>query len=499
MAIQNFLSGGFYGSIGELTGRRWKNKRVVQRKFKPKNPRTEAQQAWRGTFARGNELAKIGQQVNFHAIQFESPIHTDWNQRVSIATDALKNGALPWEALPLAPVDFKTEHQIGECHLQSVSPDNTAQFVLTGTNLIAGKKYSAAVFIQSGERENDIIVGTGEADAADATLLTLRFDDVSGVFDELCYIKIASIDDDTVETVTLSAGILIQTSAESPYAFSPEIVSIELTTLTNLKIQVKLGEEPIESYDTFKNTSVLLYGFYWSKETAVNDDDLTETNRTAFSQSFAVARHSVAKSTAILSLNIESEIFQRIEKFALKADIEIHAENVKSETSAPTSETLYLSAQELPEYLQELPTFTEPFRLKCNANTPTIFDGEYYMTGETYAENDTSENGRMLFVSTEWDDSDVEDYDFTYLLLQNGQSYSGDDAYEFVMDNGLRYNESSTNFYIGVENQQIKDWHGYIEQVFWFYEARIAFAGYRVYTVPISSGGSADIYVNIYN
>lgn len=499
MAIQNFLSGGFYGSIGELTGRRWKNKRVVQRKFKPKNPRTEAQQAWRGTFARGNELAKIGQQVNFHAIQFESPIHTDWNQRVSIATDALKNGALPWEALPLAPVDFKTEHQIGECRLQSVSPDNTAQFVLTGTNLIAGKKYSAAVFIQSGERENDIIVGTGEADATDATLLTLRFDDISGVFDELCYIKIASIDDDTVETVTLSAGILIQTSAESPYIFSPEIVSIELTSLTNLKIQVKLGEEPIESYEPFQNTSVLLYGFYWSKETAVNDDDLTETNRTAFSQSFAVARHSVAKSTAILSLNIESELFQRIEKFALKADIEIHAENVKSETSAPTSETLYLSAQELPEYLQELPTFTEPFRLREQASVNVQSGGKWYMIGDVFATNDQTDAGKVLYMSTDYDDLDWEDSDVTFLENQSGQQWSGDDAYDLYQDNGLDFFETAQQIYFGIDNFAIKNWHGFFDFVYWHVSAKIAFAGYRTYNVPISSGGSADIYIYVFN
>lgn len=481
MAIQNFLSGGFYGSIGELTGRRWKNKRVVQRKFKPKNPQTPAQQAWRGTFSKGNELAKIGQQVNFHAPQFDSPIHTDWNQRVSIATDALKNGAFPWEALPLAPVDFKTEHQIGECRLQSVSPDNTAQFVLTGTDLIAGKKYSAAIFIQSGDRENQIIVGTGSADAADATLLTLRFDDVSGVSGEECYIKIASIDDTTAETVTLSAGLFLQQSAESPYVFSPEIVSIELTTLTNLKIQVKLGEQPIEDYDTFQNTSVLLYGFYWSKETAVNDDNLTESNRTAFSQSFAVARHSVAKSTAILSLNIESELFQRIEKFALKADIEIHAENVKSETSSPTSQTLYLSAQELPEYLQEIPPEVSFANLECNANTAVNVGGKWYMTGDVFASDDTSENGKVLYFPAEWDDYYYDDYDFTEITLQDGTVWDEDEAYEYWGDYGPTYLESQTQIGFGVDRNNIKSFKGSIDIIFELEGYKLAFAGYRVF------------------
>lgn len=499
MAIQNFLSGGFYGSIGELTGRRWKNKRIVQRKFKPKNPRTQAQQEWRGTFARGNELAKIGQQVNFHAIQFESPIHTEWNQRVSIATDALKNGAFPWEALPLAPVDFKTEHQIGECSLQSVSDDNTAQFMLTGDNLIAGKKYSAAIFIQSGERKNQIIVGTGSADAADATLLTLRFDDISGVSGEECYIKIASIDDDTAETVTLSAGLFLQQAAESPYIFSPEIVSIELTTLTNLKIQVKLGKEPIESYDTFKNTSVILYGFYWTKETAVNDDDLTETNRTAFSQSFAVARHTVAKSTAILSLNIESELFQRIEKFALKADIEIHAENVKSETSSPTSETLYLSAQDLPEYLQELPTFAEPFKLQCNANQNVREQLTWVMTGAIYAQGDTSENGRLIYIPDEFEDYDYDNVNLTQITLTNGTVYNGDDAEELFSEGGPFFAQTNTNLFFGVDGYDIKDWHGSITQIYFMDNLRIAFAGYRVYSPPEYDGYMPAIFCNFYN
>lgn len=371
--------------------------------------------------------------------------------------------------------------------------------MLTGDNLIAGKKYSAAIFIQSGERKNQIIVGTGETDAADATLLTLRFDDISGVSGEECYIKIASIDDDTAETVTLSAGIFLQQSAESPYIFSPEIVSIELTTLTNLKIQIKLGEQPIESYDAFKNTSILLYGFYWSKETAVNDDNLTESNRTAFSQSFAVARHTVAKSTAILSLNIESELFQRIEKFALKADIEIHAENIKSETSSPTSQTLNLMAQELPEYLQEIPPEVSFANLECNANTAVNVGGKWYMTGDVFASDDTSENGKVLYFPKEWTDYYYDDYDFTEITLQDGTVWDEDEAYEYWGDYGPTYLESQTQIGFGVDRNNIKSFKGFIDIMFELEGYKLAFAGYRVFKAKNYEENPDYTICNFYN
>ena len=51
MAIQNFLSGGYYGKLGETVGQRWKNKRTIRSYVIPRNPRTEKQQAKRVRFS----------------------------------------------------------------------------------------------------------------------------------------------------------------------------------------------------------------------------------------------------------------------------------------------------------------------------------------------------------------------------------------------------------------------------------------------------------------
>ena len=60
MAVQNFLSGGYYGKLGETVGQRWKNKRTIRTYVIPRNPRTEKQQANRGLFANAVTFAQIG-------------------------------------------------------------------------------------------------------------------------------------------------------------------------------------------------------------------------------------------------------------------------------------------------------------------------------------------------------------------------------------------------------------------------------------------------------
>lgn len=486
MAIQNFLSGGFYGSIGKLTGRRWKNKRVVQAKFKPANPKTPAQEAQRRLFTRGSALAKLAQQVNWKAPQFTNPIKTDWNQRQTVAINALKDGATEWEALPLAPKDFIPEHKIGTCTLEEITDDNVMKVLLEGTNLLPNKKYACAVFIQSGEKEGQIVIGSTSQPSTDALTASFRLPEADGIKGEECYIKIASIDDTETDTVTLSAGILLQQKTQTPYVFEPQLVSVEMDSDYTLKVKVKLGEEAIESYDAFTNINISLLDKAWTKVTAVTDDKLDTDNWTNVATSFTVSRTTVAKSTATVSFSIQNTNLWQYEKFAAKLDISFDANNVKGADSEKNTQNIRLTSQAFPEYLQENVSFADPQKLICKATTNSIINGEWLMSGTAQAINAQNDNGKLIWI-TQDSESYEEDYNnLTKVTLQSGKNLSGDELEEFIGDYGISSVIYGETMAWGISDQDIKDFEGTMEWQRQFTDGKMAFKGYRVCSIPLN-------------
>lgn len=489
MAIQNFLSGGFYGSIGALTGRRWKNKRVVQKKFKPANPRTPAQQAQRNLFTRGSALAKIAQQINWKAPQFENPIRTDWNQRQTVAINALKNGMMDWEALPLAPDNFKANHIIGTCSVSKINTDNTIEFLLQGTNLETSRNYACAIFIQTGARAGQIIVGVGQSSSTDATLFTARFEDNSGISGEECFIKIASYGDEEIDTVTLSAGIYLQQAGVSPYKFAPEIVSIAANGLQTIQIKVKIGEEELESYDPWQNINIRIYGKVWDKMTAVNEDILDEENARETEEVLDITRTTVAKTTATLTFNIDYATMVSVEKYDCKLDISFDAVNVKGVDSAENSEHIELLAQDFPEYLQnELPS-TPNIKLFAQTNNVIQMSGQQLLVGQLFLANDRTESGGVLFTNAQDADFELIRNYPNSITLADGGTISGSALETLLDDYGEWWEIMDSAFAWGVADRKITSFTGTANFTCYEQETKIAFAGYRVYNC-VSDGES---------
>lgn len=106
MAVQNFLSGGYYGKLGETVGQRWKNKRTIRTYVIPRNPRTEKQQANRGLFANAVTYAQIGLQMNYYATCFLSEEFTQWNYRMRVARQLREKGLSGLDLIPLYPLSF---------------------------------------------------------------------------------------------------------------------------------------------------------------------------------------------------------------------------------------------------------------------------------------------------------------------------------------------------------------------------------------------------------
>jgi len=103
MAIQNFLSGGFYGKLGDVVGQRWHNKRTVRAYVIPANPRTEKQQSNRQIFALATFLAQQAYNINKGSPLWDTSQMGQFSLMVGTAKRRLQAGKSIEEALPLYP------------------------------------------------------------------------------------------------------------------------------------------------------------------------------------------------------------------------------------------------------------------------------------------------------------------------------------------------------------------------------------------------------------
>lgn len=154
MAIQNFLSGGYYGKLGQTIGQRWKNKRTVKSYAVPTNPRTEKQQANRGRFAYGVKLAQLAQAATYRSLLFSSESNTEWALRMSVAKNATDSGITGLNAVPLCPTGFIPKYLITNAILQNPGATSAPVLELKGTLPTVSQIF--AILINNGELEPGI-------------------------------------------------------------------------------------------------------------------------------------------------------------------------------------------------------------------------------------------------------------------------------------------------------------------------------------------------------
>lgn len=154
MAIQNFLSGGYYGKLGQTIGQRWKNKRTVKAYAVPTNPRTEKQQANRGRFAYGVKLAQLAQSATYRSLLFSSESNTEWALRMSVAKNATDSGITGLDAVPLCPTGFVPKYLITNAILQNPGAISAPVLELKGTLPTVSQIF--AILINNGEIEPGI-------------------------------------------------------------------------------------------------------------------------------------------------------------------------------------------------------------------------------------------------------------------------------------------------------------------------------------------------------
>lgn len=144
MAVQDFVSGGFYGKVGQLVGQRWKNKRTVRSYVIPHNPRTLAQQSNRERFTSAVKYAQLGLIFNKGAPMWRNERMTEYQWRMSIAKKRVDRGIEDWNAVPLYP-----DGSVPDISILDVKREGQAEGTLVlSSETVALQEVSRRLFIQ---------------------------------------------------------------------------------------------------------------------------------------------------------------------------------------------------------------------------------------------------------------------------------------------------------------------------------------------------------------
>ena len=231
MAIQNFLSGGYYGKLGATVGQRWKNKRTIRTYVIPKNPRTPTQQANRGKFADAVIFAQMGLQMNYYCTLFEDPNFTKWNFRMKTARELKNAGLFDLDLIPLYPISFTPPILLTTFTLSKIEGEKHISFSAPDLNLETDRVLSLMFALYN---EEDVFLGyklyLGYYYAANPQMVEVDVDDVSEI-NEHCFVRIVSNDDENSATDLIgSPNLKISNGLIDIHTFDKSIVDIETSS-----------------------------------------------------------------------------------------------------------------------------------------------------------------------------------------------------------------------------------------------------------------------------
>lgn len=157
MAVQNFLSGGYYGKLGNTVGQRWKNKRTVRAYVIPANPRTEKQQKNRGNFGECTAKAQLALQMNYNTTLFNSTTASAWNMRMSTARQLQKDGKQGLDLIPLCPISFTPTYIITD--ISNIQKTNDTYYTADVKGTLPSVQRSLSILIQKENAQTSETLG----------------------------------------------------------------------------------------------------------------------------------------------------------------------------------------------------------------------------------------------------------------------------------------------------------------------------------------------------
>ena len=231
MAIQNFLSGGYYGKLGATVGQRWKNKRTIRTYVVPANPRTPTQQANRGKFADAVTYAQMGMQMNYYCTLFDDPNFTKWNYRMKVARELKNAGLSGLDLIPLYPVSFNPPILLTEFTKSTVSGQKHISFAAPDLALNADRVLSLMFALYD---EQDTFLGyklyLGYYYASNPGYVEVDVDDVDEI-NTHCFVRIISNDDEDSATDLIgSPRLAVGGSSIDIHTFNKTIRNVQKST-----------------------------------------------------------------------------------------------------------------------------------------------------------------------------------------------------------------------------------------------------------------------------
>lgn len=231
MAIQNFLSGGYYGKLGATVGQRWKNKRTIRTYVKPANPRTEVQQANRNKFANAVTFAQMGLQMNYYATVFDDPNFTHWNYRMKVARELRNQGLSGLDLIPLYPTSFVPPTLIQSIAISSVQGQNHITFAVENLNGDTDRVLSLMFALYN---ESDVFLGyklyLGYYYASNPGYLEVDVDNVSEI-NTHCFVRAVTNDDtDSTTDMIASPNLAVDSAGPEVRDFNTAIREVQKTS-----------------------------------------------------------------------------------------------------------------------------------------------------------------------------------------------------------------------------------------------------------------------------
>lgn len=162
MAKQNFISGGYYGKLGDTVGQRWKNKRTIRSYVIPRNPRTEVQQANRARFKNLVPYAQLGMSANKGATVFIKENMTEWQARMSACSYFNSLGYNELDLVPLYPADYVAPYVISIVKRTNKTKDDFQYLEVVGTLPSNTRSVTVlAKYVQGAEKPSEVYLFEG--------------------------------------------------------------------------------------------------------------------------------------------------------------------------------------------------------------------------------------------------------------------------------------------------------------------------------------------------
>ena len=253
MAIQNFLSGGYYGKLGATVGQRWKNKRTIRTYVKPANPRTEVQQANRNKFANAVTFAQMGMQMNYYATVFDDPNFTHWNYRMKVARELRNQGLSNLDLIPLYPTSFVPPTLIQSVEVSGIQGQKHITFAVENLNGNSDRVLSLMFALYD---ENDVFLGyklyLGYYYASKPGLLEVDVDNVSEI-NSHCFVRMVTNDDiNSLTDMIASPNLQIKQIGPEVRAFDTTIREVQKSP-AGIKV---IFEEPWKDAPTVNTITI---------------------------------------------------------------------------------------------------------------------------------------------------------------------------------------------------------------------------------------------------